>query len=161
MIPAIYFGGGTFKVQSPYHRARCDKLYGEGQEIMLDEVGEDRNMTAHRHYFARLKDLWQTLPEWLADDFASPNHFRKWLLCKTGHCDKRQLTFKSNEEAIEWAAFMQQLDTYLIIEVTGRVLTVWKAHSQSIPAMKNKLFMQSKQDVLTAAERLIALPKPR
>jgi len=161
MIPVIYMGEGRFVASSPYHKARAEKLYGHGQQIVIEEVGIERTPESHRHYFARLRELWENLPEWLQDDFLDPEQLRKWALIKGGYCVKRQMTLRTNKEAVEAAALLTQLDRYAICEVQGRLLTVWLAKSQAMRAMGNAEFQRSKSDVLERIERLIASPRPQ
>jgi hypothetical protein len=160
MIPTIYLGEGRFETATPYHRQRVDTCYGKGERVLLEEVGEARSLQSERHYFARLEELWENLPEWLAEEFASPTHLRKWALCKTGYCTKRSLVLRTNAEAIDAAALIGDLDEYIICEVIGRVVTMWIAESQSRKAMRNARFQQSKSDVLDYCEKLVASPRP-
>lgn len=159
-FPLVYRGEGQFEAASPYHRKRCE-AFGIGELIEV-EVVEDRSPQSHRHYFARIAELWQNLPEWLANDFTSPEHLRKYALIKSGHCSMRKFPCRSTKEAVEVADFLTDLDPYVICEIVraergpSAVLTVWRADSQSMQKMKKHRFQQSKDDVLQVIERLVA-----
>lgn len=156
MIPLIYMGNGEFRASSPYHVRRCEQAYGQG-ELITVEVQDDRSMASHRHYFAQIADLWETLPETLAGDFPSSEHLRKFALIKAGYCKQTKLVLPTHEEALEAAAMVSELDSYALCEVTGRVLTVWVAKSQSRKAMKTAaLFEKSKADVLEVIRKMLA-----
>ena len=155
MIPLIYLGDGNFQTASLYHAKRMDKLYGKGEVIEVEEIS-DRSRASHNHYFAQLTDYWQTLPESLAEDFPSMDHLRKYCLIKAGYCTQRKMHFRTNAEALEAASFISELDTYVICEVIGTQVTIWRALSQSMRAMKKTEFEKSKQDVLEVAQKLLA-----
>lgn len=155
MIPLIYTGAGEFMASSPYHRKRCEQAYGLGEIITVEPI-DDRSMASHRHYFAELTDLWETLPEGLAGDFPSSEHLRKFGLIKSGYCRQRKLVLPTHEEAQEAAAMVSELDTYALCEVVGRTLTVWVAKSQSMKAMKKDEFEKSKADVLLVIRKMLA-----
>lgn len=154
MVPMIYEGNGKFSASSIYHKMRCEKMFGAGQEITFEELG-DRNMNRHRMYFARLKELWLTLPESMAEDFPSPEALRKFALVRTGYCTQKKIVCRSNQDAIETAAFIESLGTYVICEVVMRVLTIWVPQSQAVRNMGKSEFDKSVTDVLDYCERLV------
>lgn len=155
MIPMIYEGGGRFLASSSYHAKRCDQLFGEGQEILFTET-EERSLKSHRHYFARLKELWKALPESMELDFPTVEDLRKWALIRAGYCTTRKIVCQDNKMAIETAAFIESLGTYVLVEVVMRVVTIWVPQSQSYRAMTKDTFQRSKDDVLEVVERLVA-----
>ena len=164
-FPLIYRGEGQFEAASPYHRKRVETLYGKG-EMLEVEVVEDRSPASHRHYFARIAELWQNLPEWLANDFTNPTHLRKFALIKAGYCSKRIFHCRNTREAVETADYISDLDPYVICEIVGSrtspaaVLTVWRAESQNMRAMKRHRFQASKTEVLEVIERMVASRPP-
>lgn len=154
MIPLIFMGDGNFQTASLYHAKRVNRLYGKGELLTVEAVSE-RSMASHRHYFATLNDLWETLPETLADDFPSAEHLRKFALIKAGYCKQRRLVLPTHEEAQEAAMMVNELDGYALCEVTGRTLKVWLARSQALKAMGREEFEKSKADVLEVIRKLI------
>lgn len=163
MIPLIYQGAGHWRAEG-YHARRCDKAFGLGEEVMFELI-EDRSPNSHRHYFARIRELWKTLPEWLATDFPDPNSLRKRALIDAGYFTQMKLACKSEQEAIERMTFLQDIEEYLLCSIEpiyggDWVLTVRRAISQSMRLMKKKRFEQSKNDVLDTIERLIRREPP-
>jgi hypothetical protein len=122
------------------------------------EIGYDiRSRRSHNHFFAQVAEAWQQLPENLADEFASPEHLRKWALIKAGFRDERKFVASSPEEAQSIAAFIAPMDDYAVITVSGCVVTVYTAQSQSIPAMGGRDFQASKNAVFEVIARLIGV----
>ena len=164
-FPLTYRGEGMFEASSPYHRKRVDGLYGKGEMIEV-EVVEDRSPASHKHFFARVAELWQNLPEWLSNDFNNPTHLRKFALIRTGYCTKRIFPCRSTKDAVDIADWVSDIDPYVICEIVraqhgpGAVLTVWRAESQNMK-MKRHRFQQSKDDVLSFIECLISTPAPK
>ena len=154
MIPLIYMGDGDFRASSPYHIRRCNQLYGQGELVTVEAISE-RSMASHRHYFAEVEDLWETLPETLAGDFPSSTSLRKFALIKAGYCKQRRLVLPTHEDAKEAALMINELDSYALCDVAGCTLTVWVARSQSLKAMGREEFEKSKADVLDVIRKLI------
>lgn len=151
-FPLTYLGNGRFETPA-YHARRLD--YGQGEIITVEEV-QERSLKSHAHFFAELNSAWKTLPEHLADNFASVHHLRKWALIKAGYRTESHLTgFRTNAEAVATAAFIGKLDGFAICEVRDRTITVYQAESQSMRAMKKERFQQSKDDVLRIIGELI------
>ncbi len=154
MIPLIYQGKGRFEAASAYHANRLESLYGAGEMVTVEEVSE-RSLKSHNAFFAQVADAWSTLPETLSDNFPSAEHLRKWALIKAGYRTETHLVFRTNAEAITAAAFIGNLDSYAICEVSDRLATVWRAESQSMKAMNKERFQQSKDDCLRVISNLI------
>jgi hypothetical protein len=151
-FPLTYLGNGQFTT-TPYHMKRLD--YGQGEIINVEEV-QERSLKSHARYFAQLSSAWKSLPEHLADNFASADHLRKWALIKAGYRTESHLTgFKTNAEAVATAAFIGKLDGFCICEVRDRTITVYQAESQSIRAMKKERFQRSVEDVERIVSNLI------
>jgi hypothetical protein len=152
MFPLTYMGDGVFRT-TPYHLARLD--YGQGEVITVEEV-QERSLKSHARYFAQLNSAWKSLPEHLADNFASVDHLRKWALIKAGYRTESHLTgFKTNAEAVATAAFIGKLDRFCICEVRDKTITVYQAESQSMRAMKKERFQKSVEDVERIVSNLI------
>lgn len=130
--------------------------YVVGQSYPLVPV-EHRSQASHNHYFARVHDLWATLPEHIAVQFPSEDHLRKHALCMTGHRNERQFICASKAEALRLAAFLKPIDEYAIISVSSCAVIEWTAQSQSRVAMGKDRFQKSKDDVLAFVEDLIGL----
>ena len=122
--------------------------------IELDTLRSDAE---HKHYMALVGNAYANLPEGLTNDFLNADHLRKWALCKTGYCDRANYICTSKAEARRLAAALQDYDPYVIAEVAGRVVTSYRAHSQSYEAMSAKQFRKSKADVLGILSALIGV----
>jgi hypothetical protein len=153
MIPLQYQGEGLFQAPRGFAK-RCDKDFVIGETLTWDQH-KPRSADSHKHYFAVIADAWGNLPETLAMDFPSSEHLRKYALIKCGYCDKAEIIVADNSTAITTAALMKSMDTYAICEVKGRVVTLWRAQSQSMKTMGNKTFQESKTKVLDVISQLI------
>ncbi len=163
IAPPFYFvftEEGAFKPLTPWLEKECAKHFEPGVRYRLVEQPE-RSRKSHNEFFATITDMWASLPEHLADDFPSPDHFRKFLLCKTGHCDKISHVARSNDEALRLSAFIRPLDQYAIITVNGKVVTVYTAHSQAFDAMPGPEFQRAKTEIYDMAAQVLATPPPR
>lgn len=138
------------------HARLADANFVVGETYVLEPV-EERSGRSHRHYFAAIREAWANLPEAAVLEHASPEHLRKTALIKTGFADRRDIVASSKAEALRLAAFVRPMDAYAIVTVTGCVVTVWTARSQSLRAMPNGEFQRSKTAVLDYCAGLIGV----
>ena len=148
--------GDSFE-RLPRFERQCDKEFVVGQRYHL-EAREPRSHATHAHFFACISDAWQNLPPNLADEFTSPEHLRCWGLIKAGFADKTIIKCASNDDAISAAKEFKKGEKIKIVEVSGRIVTVWTPHSQSKKSMGAKTFQDSKQKCLDAIAELIGVP---
>lgn len=118
---------------------------------------EPRSMNSHRFYFAVLGSAYKNLPEPLALQFASLDHFRRRGLIETGWRDQREFVAGNKAEALRLAVFLRSADDYAMISVRGNVIVEWRAKSQSQRAMGREDFEKSKNDVLAWASDMIGV----
>ena len=142
----------------PSFLKRANETFVVGESYIMQPV-EFRSAASHKHYFAVINELWQTLPEADAQRFPSPEHLRKWALIKAGYCDQRSIVCASKAEAVRIAAFMKPLDHFAIVQAREAVVTVWTARSQSVKAMGRPDFQTSKDAVLAVIYGLLAEQK--
>lgn len=121
-----------------------------GQTYRLD-IDNERSMASHRHEFASLKEAWLMLPENIAQEYASPEHFRKKLLIAEGFYHQRDIVCATNAEAIRWMRELRLRDDYAVYSVNGAVIVERVAKSQSVKAMGKADFQRSKQAILDRA----------
>ena len=140
----------------PANSKRADQQYVIGEHYRLAPY-EDRSLNSHNHFFAALSESYKNLPEKIAANFMSFDHFRKWCLIRTGFCDEFKAVLASHKEAVAFAAFMAQKDTFAVVNIDGPVVTVLTAKSQSRAAMGSQEFTASKQAVLEYAASLIGV----
>jgi hypothetical protein len=118
---------------------------------------EGRSKISHDHYHACVHDVWQNLPEDLAERHPNPDHLRKHALIKCGFADEHSIVCASVAEAQRIAAFIAPIDSYSIVTVKGPVVTRYTAKSQALRAMGKKDFQASKQAVLEYLSNLIGV----
>lgn len=140
----------------PRFASEADRSFVIGKVYRLVEH-QERSQNSHAHYFAALHEAWQNLPENLADQFPTPEHFRKRLLIKAGYRDERSIVCGSKAEAQRVAAFVKPMDEYAVVTVSEAVVRVYTAQSQSMRAMGKAAFQDSKQKVLDLAAEMIGV----
>ena len=116
---------------------------------------QERDMNSHRHYFAQLKEAWETLPEKLQKKYPTEDIFRKKLLIEAGYFHESETVCDTPRDAVTVAAFMAPLDPAAVITVRGNVIKKYVAESQSVAAMGKERFQKSKWAVLDLAASLI------
>ena len=154
MIPLRYMGEGEFKTTNGYHARAADKTLVVG-EVQTWEHVEARSPESHRHFFAAVHEAWLNLPDTISGEFPDDVSLRKFALIKAGYCTVKKIVCQTEGQAIELTAFMLEIDSYLVCEVTGNVATVYRAQSQSLRAMGKKVFQESKQAVLEILSEMI------
>jgi len=127
-----------------------------GQIYRLD-IDNDRSMASHRHEFASLKEAWLNLPETIALEYPSAEHFRKRALIATGWYHQKDMVGASNAEAFRWVREFKSRDDYAAYSVSGPVIIERIAKSQSVKAMGKGDFQKSKQDILDWAWSLCGI----
>lgn len=153
---ACLWTGTAFEPRTPFQRRLASERFGSG-EVVYVQAEHERNMSRHRACFARIRDLWQTLPERYAlEQWAqSPEHLRKYALISTGYCDTHTLACKTKTAAIAAAAFMRPIDEFSVVVAKGTTVVRYVAKSQSVAAMGAPVFRASMEAVETFIERLI------
>jgi hypothetical protein len=155
MLIRAQWDGDAFVPTRPY-KSRCDREYIVGEIYDVDPT-LPRSMASHRHFFARVHELWQNLPEGLDLEYPSAEHLRKRMLIKANWCDYQDFVLASHAGAMELAARLQRGDEYAVIEVAGQVVRIWTAKSQAVRKQDRKDFQRVKQQVLDAIENLIGV----
>lgn len=134
----------------------CKSELGEGEVITL-ERNEDRSENSHRHYFACLSEAWSQLPESLMEEYPTVEALRAKALIKTGFYHERNMVCSTVDEARKIAAFIQPFNHYAITDISGNVIRVYTAKSQSRSAMKRTEFQDSKDKVLQFVANLVGV----
>lgn len=154
MTPLRYMGEGEFKAINRYHSRALDKALVVG-EVMTWQQVEERSLQSHRHYFAAVHEAWLNLPETISMEFPNSESLRKYCLIKAGFCTVKKVACRTNREANELTAYLLGLDNFLVCEVSNNVATIYRAESQSMKAMGQKRFQESKQAVLEILSAMI------
>ena len=147
------------------------KQYHAEEEYPLLPL-EPRSRASHSQFFAALNDGFNNLPENLKpvaerlgiktippDGFVDSEHYRKWSLCETGHCDVLEFDFNSAKDANAVARLYRRKDTYCQILVRGAHVTIKEAKSQAAAAMGKEAFEASKRAVLDLLESMIGVAR--
>lgn len=128
--------------------------YETGKAYVV-EIKETRSASSHRHFFAQLKDLWQSMPETIGLQFPTVEHLRASALIATGWYDETQFHMANNDEAMKLASYQKAEDTMKAVAVNGNIVVVRSPKSQSMKAMGRKDFQKSKEDVLGYADDIV------
>ena len=156
IVPVYFAWDGESMVPLPRFNKLCEKQYVIGEEYPLAPI-ESRSYNSHNHYFASIQEGWRNLPEDQAEHFLTPEHLRKWALCKAGYADERSIVCSSKAEALRVAAFIKPMDEYAIVVVNEATVKVFTAQSQSKRAMGKEIFQASKQAVLEIISAVIGV----
>jgi hypothetical protein len=136
----------------------CDRLYTVGERYLLEDVHE-RSAKSHAQFFAALRQGWLSLPDHLAQQFPTPEALRKHALIRTGFRDERSIAASSRAEALRLASFIRPIDDHAIVTVTGSLVVVYTAKSQSYRQMGKADFQRSKQAVLDFVDDLLRVER--
>ena len=148
-IPLRYEGQGYFRAIYPKRCADIPLGVAAWRQV------EHRSPESHKHYFACIADAWGNLPEALADEHPSPEHLRHFALIKAGYCTETKVVCATNGDALALASYASKSDTFALVNIVGRVVTIWRAESQSVKAMGGKKFQESKEAVLRVISEMI------
>jgi len=154
MIP-MHYDGEAF-IPAKGFAKRCDAEFTIGLTYNM-EVVEERSAASHRHFFASVNEMWQSLPEHLSERFPTAEALRKYALIRAGFASQRQFVASSKAEAIRLAAFLRPIDEYAIVVVKDCVVIQWTAESQSLKAMGKERFQASKTAVLDTIAEMIGI----
>ena len=142
----MLWDGKVFR-PSPSFRAYCDREFVIGETYPMAPV-EERSSASHNHYFAALQEGWRNLSEENAKHFPTAEHLRHWALVQTGYFHEAYYTLASEDYARKLALDLRKRDPYAIITLSGRLVRIFTAESQSTASMKKERFQKSKDDVL-------------
>lgn len=113
-----------------------------GCEIGGDTLSAD---PMRRHFFASIRDSFDSLSDEHRRRFPSSEVLRKTALINAGWCDVMTVVAGSKASAPGIKAALEAIDRYCIVDVRGDVLTVYRARSVSRRALLKKEFVAVKQ----------------
>jgi hypothetical protein len=154
--PLVYCWTGEAMQPLARFARDADKRFVIGQRYTLDEI-QERSSRSHAHYFASVGNAWSNLPDHIAAQFPTAEHLRKHALIRTGFRDERSIACSSKAEALRLAAFIKPMDEYAIVTVSGPLVSVYTAKSQSCRAMGKQDFQRSKDAVLAFLDELLGI----
>lgn len=148
--------GESFTPVNSTWAKRADQVYVVGARYFV--VGnEPRSQASHSHYFAALHDAWASLPEDIAERFATVEHLRAYALIKTGYHDSESIVLPTKADALRVAAFTRAREAFAVVLVKEYTVTVYTAKSQSMRAMGKEDFQASKTAVLDFVAGLVGV----
>lgn len=153
-----YLGEGKFAAPNAHWRALADRHYEKGSRTPM-VAHQYRSRASHSHYFAALNDAWANLPDDQKMLFPSAEHFRKYLLIKTGWCDIHTFVMADADQARRLQRELRSHNEFALVLAKDAVVTQCVAKSQSERAMGKQEFQKSKDDVLSAAADYIGTTK--
>jgi hypothetical protein len=160
-IPFIWDGEECVMRPARGYRPLARRQFVHGEEYPL-EVHEQRSMKSLRHYHAAIRNAWQNLRDEqrykvdptsgeIDDKYPEPDSLRKWALIKLGYRKERFITCDTEEQALALVPKIQPIDEEAIIVVSGNVIKIYTARSQSMYGrnrMTKEEFQRSKTEVL-------------
>jgi hypothetical protein len=154
-IPLRYEGGGEFRAPSAFVARLCDRDLVVGEILQWTVAEDERTAKSHKHFFATVKEAWKNLPETFADKFPNPESLRKFCLIEASYCTVTVIEARTNLEAVKTATLVTMLDEHARCEINDRFVTIKRAESQNMRAMKKDRFQASKDAVFTILSQLI------
>lgn len=152
-LPFIW-NGEAFEPANRHWGRVCDERFVVGQTYTLDEQ-HARSSATHAHYFATVNDIWQILPEVMAEQYPNAEILRKHALIRTGYCTMKQHVCVTKAEAERLEAAVKPYDPYQIVTRRDNIVTVYTATSQDYRSMDKRTFAESKEKVLDWCHALI------
>lgn len=153
---AMKWDGESLSPANQYWAKKADEQFVIGQLHRIVEEAE-RSQASHNGYFAALHDAYLNLPESYAVRFIDETHFRKWALIRAGFSDLAEIVLSTPADASKLAQYAQSRDSYAVVVVSGNVVRIYTAKSQSKKAMGAAEFQRSKTAVLDVVSNLIGV----
>jgi len=147
--PLRYEGSGVFRCLRP------KAITLDVGEVHGWQMAEHRSAKSHDHFFAVVNEAWKSLPEHLADEFPSPEHLRKWSLIKAGYCSETKVVCANNDAALTLVSTARSMDKFALVDIDGKVVTIWRAESQRKDAMGREKFKEAKDAAMHIISALI------
>lgn len=154
-LPILYkWDGDVMRPFGARHAKEADTQFTIGCAYRLETVPQ-HSQASRAHQFAVLNELWNQLPERLADEYPSPTHFRRALLIDAGLYNETVVDLGSNAKALQVAAIMRADNEFAKVVVRKGVVVRRVAKSQKEAAMNPREFQQAKTKILELAQALI------
>ena len=131
-ILAQWDGSSFIPAKRHYKALDAELVVGEQYVIEPQKAVSEK---ARRFFHAQLAEIWQSLPEEVAERWPTVESFRKAGLIACGYSFKTEAVCATNQQAQALAASYARLDDYVVVEIRDRVIAVWTARSQKRNAM--------------------------
>ena len=139
-----------------YWSRLADDRFVIGEQYLVTEQLES-SARSRSHFFAVLKDHWDSFPDALLERFPSVEHLRKYALIKSGFHNRESVVLGSHADAERVAAFMRPKDEFALVVVTECEVARYTAKSQRPAAMGRTEFQKSKDAVLDFCNKLLGI----
>ena len=139
-----------------YWARLADDRFVVGEQYLVTEQLES-SARSRSHFFATLKDHWDSFPDALLERFPSVESLRKYALIKSGFHNRESIVLGSHADAERVAAFMRPKDEFAIVLVGGCEVARYTARSQRPSVMGREEFQRSKDAVLDYANKLLGI----
>lgn len=142
-------------------KAECDAALVIGKVYRV-EVKDDATAKSRAHYFAKLREMWLSLPEPYANQFPDPEILRAHALVVTGFCNSRQFVEDTPFRARRLQKFLRARpidsgENYSVVQRMDCVITELTPKSQKEHMMGKEEFQKSKSAVLEYVESLLGI----
>lgn len=148
-----YWSGEAF-VPLLRHAPRLRRAMKVGERYWLARH-EPQSSASVRHWHACIGEAWKNLPEDIASDFPTTEHLRKWALIKAGWEDHHCIPCSCPGEARRVASMVRPLDRFAVVQMSGDVVTVYRARSQK--RLGKKAFQEVKEKGLGVLADLLGI----
>lgn len=153
-VAFIWDGGAMIPLDR--YRGLASRQFRPGVEYALIPHRE-RSDKAHGLYFKAVELAWKNLPEEMSARFPTSEHLRKWCLVKEGYADEHTMLCANEAQASNTGVLARALDGYAIIKISGPIVIVWTAKSQSRHAMGHEVFNESMNKVLERMAEMLGI----
>ena len=133
-------------VPEPRFKALCERQFAGDETYALGPV-EEVSSGSRGHFFASLKESWNSLPE---EDtrFPSIEHLRKRALVQAGWAKHAEYVMDTPKDAKNMARALRNADEYAVIKVSGSVVDIWTAKSIAAGQISGEEFQVVKTKAL-------------
>jgi len=148
--------GEAFAPLGPRAQKTANEHFVVGERYRIAEH-QERSNASHSHEFAWLHEAWKNLPERFADMFPSSEHLRKRALIEAGFYNEMVIDAGTKAAAIRVAAGFRSHDEFCVAVVSGPIVAVRTAKSQSRRAMDKAEFARSKQAIMEIVSDMLGV----
>lgn len=159
-VAFVWDGGAMIPLDR--YRGLASRQFRPGAEYALIPH-RARSEKAHGLYFKSVELAWKNLPDEHrlradgTDRYPTSEHLRKASLIKEGYADEHSILCANEAQAQSVAILARALDGYAIIKVSGSIVTIWTAKSQSHMAMGHEAFTESMNKVLERVADMLGI----
>jgi len=153
VVYSVYLGKGKFEVRAPNYIRDLDDTYRVGAHVKLTTT-QPRSHKQLNYFFAWLREVFDNLPEDCPVHVRDAEHFRAWLLYKTGHA--HVWSFDRSAVTKETVSILRRMSSkHLFFEATESLVFVYEPESIAMATMTKEAFTKFFNEAKELAEILI------